>query len=176
MQFNGIVSPFATGYGDLTFNLTAYVCGISSNILQALHLILVQRLSDGYSSVEALHLTSINSAVIMAIISIFVGEPRRIVVSPALYTEGFPILFASLITLGCLSNYSLILCTSVNSALTSTVVSTLRTIVETWIGFFAFGGVTVTPLLLSGVITNLGGAGLYAFARYKEQTTKLHST
>lgn len=62
-------------------------------------------------------------------------------------------------------------CTNVcsnNSALTTSVVGTLKSVVQTTIGMFTFGGVQFNPALIAGVTINLSGGLVYTHAKYLE--------
>ena len=53
-----------------------------------------------------------------------------------------------------------------NSALTTSVVGTLKSVAQTTMGMFTFGGVAINPALLTGVIMNLTGGIFYTYAKY----------
>lgn len=82
-----------------------------------------------------------------------------------------PLLISSLL-MGSLLNYCLFLCTLCNSALTTTIVGTLRSVLATVAGFFVFGGVKGTPSILLGVTTNTVGGVWYTMIKYKEKQVK----
>lgn len=59
---------------------------------------------------------------------------------------------------GVLLNYCLFLCTTANSALTTTIVGVLKGVVAVFLGFFLLGGVAFSWLNVSGIALNtLGG-------------------
>lgn len=55
-----------------------------------------------------------------------------------------------------------------NSALTTSVVGTLKSVAQTTMGMFTFGGVTINAPMLSGVTMNLSGGIVYTYAKYLE--------
>ena len=55
-----------------------------------------------------------------------------------------------------------------NSALTTSVVGTLKSVAQTTMGMFTFGGVSFNPALLTGVTMNLTGGIFYTYAKYRE--------
>lgn len=59
-------------------------------------------------------------------------------------------------------------CFSNNSALTTSVVGTLKSVVQTTMGMFTFGGVAINPAMVTGVTVNLCGGIAYTYAKYLE--------
>ena len=60
-----------------------------------------------------------------------------------------------------------------NSALTTSVVGTLKSVAQTTMGMFTFGGVSINPALLTGVTMNLTGGIYYTYAKYLEGQMKV---
>jgi solute carrier family 35 len=73
---------------------------------------------------------------------------------------------------GLLLNYATMLCTSTNSALTTTVVGVLKGVVGTLGGFFALGGARFTRAGLVGVLMNTAGGVAYSWAKFDEKRAK----
>lgn len=78
-------------------------------------------------------------------------------------------------SMGVLLNYSLFLCTEKNSALTTSLVGVLKSIMQTVIGFFTFGGVKFSVLNVFGISLNMIGGILYSYSKYKEKL-KVYNT
>ena len=158
-----------SGYGDLTFNLLGYACGILSNLTQSVYLLLVQRATNGkLSTVESLQLNSINTIPLLIVICIVKGEIWE-VKSYDKFTETiFIVVFVLAIFLGCLLNYSLFLCTSLTSALTTSVVGGLKALAQTVLGLFTFGGVSHNIPTYLGISMSVSGGLSYIFAKYLE--------
>ncbi|KAB7506390.1 Solute carrier family 35 member D3 [Armadillidium nasatum] len=128
-------------YGDLTFDPYAYTIGGFSVFAQGLYLTLVQRASEScMSTFEILQLNNLN----------------------------FQVIFWLLVTLGAILNYSLFLCTSLNSALTTSLVGVAKSSVQTLLGFFTFGGVSYQPWNVAGISLNFFGGLIYTYSKYKE--------
>ncbi|XP_074648487.1 uncharacterized protein LOC141903967 [Tubulanus polymorphus] len=160
------------GYGDLTFNLYAYACGLGSSLTQAMYLTLVQKHSDKLTVAETLQLISINTLPVLILWAIFKRELTGIMnffeeastVPLTVY-----ILISLMISVGALLNYSMFLCTTYNSALTTSVVGIIKSVLSTIIGMFSFGGVAVNTPTAIGIGANLVGGVLYTIAKYHEQ-------
>lgn len=139
------------GFGDLAFDIHAYLSGLASVFSQALYLLLVQKHADDIGAAESLHLNSYNTLPMLLICSIVTGEFRSAVANFALTDVGFVVTFVLVIVFGCLLNYLLFLCTTYNSALTTSVTGTLKSIVQTGIGMFTFGGIAINPFTITGM-------------------------
>lgn len=162
-----------TGYGDLSFNLKAYICGIGSNFSQALYLLLVQkRIEEHYSVMETLQLNCFNTLPLLLIAALVNGEITSVAQYPDLADAHFLFIFFMCVTVGMLLNYSLFLCTSLTSALTTSVVGGLKALVQTLIGLFTFGGVSYNLPTFLGISMNLVGGIAYIWARYSENSSK----
>lgn len=70
---------------------------------------------------------------------------------------------------GVLLNYSLFLCTEKNSALTTSLIGVLKSILQTVIGFFTFGGIEFNFLNIFGISLNMFGGILYTYIKYQEK-------
>ena len=156
------------------FNLTAYVCGIGSNFTQALYLLLVQRHSEGHmTTVETLHLNSFNTLPLLTLAALANGELFAIHSYSRLGDPWFILLFLMAISVGMLLNYSLFLCTSLTSALTTSVVGGLKALAQTILGILTFGGVSQNMATYIGITMNLSGGIGYIASRYYENRSKL---
>ena len=78
------------------------------------------------------------------------------------------IIFMIVISSGCVLNFFLFLCTTLNSALTTSVVGTVKSIIQTFVGTMAFGGFSVNRFTITGVAVNFAGTFLYILAKFKE--------
>ncbi|CAL4142840.1 unnamed protein product, partial [Meganyctiphanes norvegica] len=168
---------FVAVLGDFSFDSYTYTLGGFSVLAQGLYLTLVQLSAENqHSTTEILQLNSYNTLGPFILMSIIMKEPENIVVSPYLADFGFHLTFWTLVSLGSVLNYSLFLCTALNSALTTSLVSVAKSVVQTFIGFFVFGGVKFHPLNITGIVMNTMGGFLYTYTKYREgQRKKMHS-
>lgn len=164
------------GYGDLTFNLVAYSCGIASNFTQAVYLLLVQRFTQHHqlSTLETLQLNCFNSLPILALTATLNGELGSVGSYPLAEHPFFFLVFLCTVSVGMLLNYSLFLCTGLTSALTTSVVGGLKAMVQTLLGLITFGGVSHNLPTYVGITMNLVGGTGYIAVKYKENDKKLH--
>lgn len=155
------------GYGDLAFDPNAYMFGISSVFSQSIYLVLVQKHAGDQSAAETLHLNSYNTLPLLLISSLVFGEFSQAIASFDPFNPGFVIMFAIVICIGCLLNYLLFLCTQFNSALTTSITGTIKTIVQTIIGMFTFGGINLNVFTIVGISMNLCGGVVYTYVKYR---------
>ena len=102
------------------------------------------------STLQMLHLNACNTMPIFILFSMVLGE-----FSPAtsLLTESsitFIILYITLLASGGILMFSTFLCTSMCSAITTSVVGVPKSFLQTVIGYFTFGGVPYHPLNVAG--------------------------
>jgi len=69
-------------------------------------------------------------------------------------------------------NYFVFLCSTVNSPLTTSITGQLKSIIQTILGLFTFGGVVVTTSLGIGLTTSTVGGIWYGYLKYSEQINK----
>ncbi|XP_076046522.1 uncharacterized protein LOC143028396 isoform X4 [Oratosquilla oratoria] len=84
----------------------------------------------------------------------------------------FIILLIILLLMGLILNFLLFLCTALNSAVTTTIVGIPKSIIQTVVGFFVFGGVKYHPVNIIGIVMNTFGCVLYSCAKWEEQIKK----
>ncbi|KAK3754619.1 hypothetical protein QZH41_020545, partial [Actinostola sp. cb2023] len=116
-----VTGCFIAGLGDLQFSLDAYVCALASVVSQAIYLTYVQKsgVDEGLSALAVLHLNSINC---IPILFVYVAMSREIMMSlhyTGYKSSGFEMILILDVLMGCLLNYSLFLCATMNSALTT---------------------------------------------------------
>lgn len=170
IQFDIFVIFLLPGYGDLAFDLKTYVWGFTSVLFQGVYLVFVQYSAQSLSVIDTLHINSINTLPILLLLSFSAAlQDTFAAMNNFDYTNSaFVVTFSLVICMGCSLNYLLILCTSCNSALTTSITSTLKSILQTVIGMFTFGGISLNVYTISGIIINLTGAVLYSLAKYWE--------
>ncbi|GJP75539.1 hypothetical protein CLOP_g5972 [Closterium sp. NIES-67] len=170
---------FLAGAGDLSFDARGYLWAIVSCMLQTAYLILVERSGSqkGFTTNDLLVYNGVMSFPVLAVLTLITGEaqtsiPRLIELSSGPDSLGFAILFVVSLAVGVLLNYSLFFCTISNSALTTTIIGTLRSVLGTTIGFFVLGGVKATPLIVAGSSVNTVGGVWYTYAKYKTKNAQ----
>jgi len=161
---------FIAAYGDLAFDMAAYVFGSISVFLMACNLTMVQYNGTErlFSTNDLLYINSINCIPIMALVC-WMQSDEILQVNYLSDSRLIPALILVVVS-GCFLNYSMFLCTTVNSALTTTCVGVIKSVATTIIGMFTFGGVVPTAPFVFGQTLNFLGSCAYAYGKYKLQT------
>lgn len=147
----------------------AYTCGALSNLTQSLYLLLVQRyISKDITTVETLQLNSFNTLPFLALYCVINDEIFDVIQYERLGNPIFLFLLFTAVSMGCLLNYSLFLCTSLTSALTTSVVGGIKAMLQTLFGIFTFGGISHNMATYIGISMNLCGSVSYISAKFVE--------
>jgi len=159
------------GFGDLMFNAEAYFYGLGSVISQALYLTYVEKsgCDKDLDTMTVLYANSINCIPILLAMSLINGDLMACLKGNEIHQGNVWITLSIILTMGTFLNYTLFLCTMVNSALATTIVGVFKAVLVSLLGFFTFNGQPITELLLLGMIFNTSGAIYYAYVKYDEK-------
>ncbi|KAK6237099.1 hypothetical protein QUC31_020887 [Theobroma cacao] len=162
--------------GDFSFDLFGYSMALTSVFFQTMYLVLVEKsgVEDGLSSVEIMFYNSFLSLPFLLFLIIATGEfPNSLSILFA-KSNSFSFLVILLLSLvmGIALNYTMFLCTIVNSALTTTIVGVLKGVGSTTLGFILLGGVQVHALNVTGLVINTAGGVWYSYAKYNQKKKK----
>lgn len=162
--------------GDFSFDLFGYSMAFTSVFFQTMYLVLVEKsgAEDGLSSIEIMFYNSFLSLPFLLFLIIATGEfPDSLSVLFAKSTSmSFLVIFLLSLVMGIVLNYTMFLCTIVNSALTTTIVGVLKGVGSTTLGFFILGGVQVHALNVTGLVINTAGGVWYSYAKYELKKSK----
>lgn len=162
--------------GDFSFDLYGYSMAFISVFFQTMYLVLVEKsgAEDGLSSVEIMFYNSFLSLPFLMFLIIATGEfPNSLsVLFAKSYSFSFLVILILSLVMGIVLNFTMFLCTIVNSALTTTIVGVLKGVVSTTLGFFLLGGVQFHALNVSGLVINTAGGVWYSFAKYQQKKSK----
>ncbi|EFJ15785.1 hypothetical protein SELMODRAFT_179881 [Selaginella moellendorffii] len=177
------LSVMTTGFGvliaalgDFSFDLVGYALALTSVSFQTAYLVLVERSGgeDGMSSTELMYYNALLSLPFLAVLIIFTGEagtaPRLLFYK--IQSIYFFVIVALSLIMGIVLNYTMFLCTIVNSALTTTIVGVLKGVGSTLLGFIVLGGVEVHALNVAGLVINTAGGVWYSVAKLKRRKSK----
>lgn len=162
--------------GDFSFDLFGYSMALTSVFFQTMYLVLVEKsgAEDGLSSVEIMFYNSFLSFPVLVFLIIVTGEfPNSLsLLFAKSHSFSFLVILILSLVMGIVLNFTMFLCTIVNSALTTTIVGVLKGVGSTTLGFVLLGGVKVHGLNVSGLVINTAGGVWYSFAKYKQQQRK----
>ncbi|XP_059658302.1 UDP-galactose/UDP-glucose transporter 7 [Cornus florida] len=162
--------------GDFSFDLFGYSMALISVFFQTMYLVLVEKsgAEDGLSSVEIMFYNSFLSLPFLLFLIIATGEfpnSLSLLFAKSASLSFLVILLLSLV-MGIVLNYTMFLCTIVNSALTTTIVGVLKGVGSTTLGFVILGGVQVHALNVTGLVINTAGGIWYSYAKYQLKKSK----
>ncbi|KAL9439851.1 hypothetical protein AB3S75_018670 [Citrus x aurantiifolia] len=163
--------------GDFSFDLFGYSMALTSVFFQTMYLVLVEKsgAEDGLSSVEIMFYNSFLSLPFLVFLIIVTGEfpgSLSLLFSKSNSFSFLVMLILSLV-MGIILNFTMFLCTLVNSALTTTIVGVLKGVGSTTLGFVVLGGVQVRALNVTGLLINTAGGVWYSYAKYQQKKKKL---
>ena len=156
--------------------MQAYIIGSLGVVTQALYLVLLQKCSQSLSAVETLHLNSYNTLPFLLVVCSVSGQLSQAMFNFPYQNMMFVFVFILVIVMGCGLNYMLFLCTTYNCALTTSITGTLKSIVQTAIGMFTFGGISINTYTITGICLNLTGGMGYSFTKWKESQVKISTS
>ncbi|XP_027085317.1 UDP-galactose/UDP-glucose transporter 7 isoform X3 [Coffea eugenioides] len=163
--------------GDFSFDPFGYSMALTSVFFQTMYLVLVERsgAEDGLSSIEIMFYNSFLSLPFLLFLIIATGEfPNSLSLLLAKSTSlSFLVILLLSLVMGIVLNYTMFLCTIVNSALTTTIVGVLKGVGSTTFGFILLGGVQVHALNVTGLVINTAGGIWYSYAKYHQKKSKL---
>lgn len=168
----GIITmgAFVAGMGDLQFDPFAYSMGTFAVFAQASYLTLVQKCSEHQHKgiLEMIYVNAYNTLPVFLTMSVVLGEPAQIALVLVEEDFSFYLVFSTLIVSGGVLTYSQFLCCAVCSALTTSIVGVSKSILQTIIGFFTFGGVKFHPVNVTGLVLNILGGVVYTYVKFRE--------
>ncbi|XP_038886646.1 UDP-galactose/UDP-glucose transporter 7 [Benincasa hispida] len=162
--------------GDFSFDLIGYSMAFTSVFFQTMYLVLVEKsgAEDGLSSIEIMFYNSFLSLPFLLFLILATGEfPNSLSLLFAKSNSfSFLVLFLLSLVMGIVLNFTMFLCTIVNSALTTTIVGVLKGVGSTTLGFVILGGVEVHALNVTGLVINTAGGVWYSYAKYQQKKNK----
>merc|ERR1719401_58473 len=156
--------------GDLSFNLAGYVVIFFNDLFTALNGVLLKRTSEEYKSskMTVLYLNSLLSAVgVLVLVLLVPGEVQRVHTFNLWSNTSFVAYFIFASLMGSVLNLAIFLCTSTNSALTTTVVGCLKNVLTSYLGMFIGGDYIFSWLNFLGINISIAGSLIYARATFK---------
>ncbi|XP_023323853.1 UDP-galactose/UDP-glucose transporter 7 [Eurytemora carolleeae] len=156
--------------GDLQFDQYAYSMGALSVFAQASYLTLVQKSSEfnHKNTLEMIYINAYNTLPVFLTMALVLGEPSKVANSLLHEVASFYYVFLLLVVSGSVLTYSQFLCAAVCSALTTSMVGHCKSVIQTVLGFYTFGGVKFHPLNIAGLVMNILGGVVYAYVKQME--------
>jgi len=165
-----VIGAFIASYGDISFDLYGYLLTGLNCIVTAAYLILIAKSSreTGLNTFSLMYYNNILSIPFVTLI-VFSTEMDLLKGFPLWFDIGFQFCFWMSVFQAFALNYLVFLCSIVNSPLATSITGQLKSIIQTVLGLFLFGGVIITTPLSIGLLISTFGGIWYGYIKYNEQ-------
>lgn len=171
-----MMGAFIAAMHDLGFNLYGYVYVMLNNIFTASNNIYTKQKLDSRKEIGKYGLLFYNSLSALPFLLIILwhsGDMEAAWLYPHWSDLSFVTLFLLSCTMGFILNYTVMLCTQFNSALTTTIVGCLKNIFVTYLGMFIGGDYIYSLENFIGINISVLGSLLYTYVTFRPATSKL---
>eukprot|EP01006_Ploeotia_vitrea_P046860 TRINITY_DN67068_c2_g2_i3.p1 TRINITY_DN67068_c2_g2~~TRINITY_DN67068_c2_g2_i3.p1 ORF type:complete len:288 (+),score=119.76 TRINITY_DN67068_c2_g2_i3:60-923(+) len=146
-----VSGSLVAGYWDLSYNAIGYFLVALNCVFTSLYLIFITKFGkQGLNSFGLMYYNNILSWPLVFLICFFTGELSGVMEFKYLYSPKFLFCFTIQAGLAFFLNYAIFLCTSVNSALATSITGQVKNILTTFVGYFIFGDVKYSFLNVVG--------------------------
>ncbi|XP_043932396.1 solute carrier family 35 member D3 [Protopterus annectens] len=162
------------GAGDLTGDPIGYVTGILAVIIHAAYLVIIQKTSydSEYGPLTAQYAIAVTATPLLIICSFASLDSINAWSFEGWLDPSVTCTFVACILIGCAMNFTTLHCTYINSAVTTSFVGVVKSIVTITVGMLAFD-MEPTNLFVAGVVVNTVGSIIYCTVKYFE--TRKHN-
>eukprot|EP00002_Diphylleia_rotans_P020828 TRINITY_DN4044_c0_g1_i3.p1 TRINITY_DN4044_c0_g1~~TRINITY_DN4044_c0_g1_i3.p1 ORF type:complete len:322 (+),score=44.31 TRINITY_DN4044_c0_g1_i3:67-1032(+) len=168
-----IIGGFVAAMGDPQFDLKGYSLVLLNNITGALNLVSIKKSENKLGTFGLMHYNNIISIPLVTICAFVTGEWQKVINHPHISDTMFIVTFLTSGAFAFFLNYSLFVCTKLNSPLTTSVVVQLKNSTTTILGFgFLNADYRLTLDNLVGHTISTMGGGLYCYFSYIESQKK----
>lgn len=166
------------GFYDFDYNALGYLLVILNCMFTAAYLLYIAKLgkSSGLNTFGLMWYNNAQSIPFVAALCWYNGDFSEIASYEHLYAWDFIVCFLFQSALAFLLNYSIFLCTQVNSALATSVTGQMKNILTTTVGYFSFGDVTYNAWNVVGLIVGVVASSWYSLLKYWESEKNKKST
>jgi len=173
-----LAGALIAGIGDITFDLAAYLFAFLSCFAQAAYLVYVAKTGaeSGINNFGLLYYNSLLAIPFVFVFVVFNDEISGVISYEHIFQRDFLVCFTLNLLLGSLLNYSMFLCTTVNSALTTTIMGQLKNVLQVLLGLFVLETVETNFVNVLGLTLNCLGGIYYAYVKYFESKVKVKLT
>lgn len=166
-----LIGAVVASLSDLSFDAYGYMMIFTNNFFTAAYGIAMKKVMQdpSISKSSVMYYNAVFSSVAMMLILGLAGEVDGVINYPEWSNTGFMIAFALASSMGSILNYSIFVCTNVNTPLTTTVVGALKNILTSYLGMVLVSSdyqFAMTNFM--GMNISIMGSLLYTFAKYAE--------
>jgi len=157
------------GLGDWSFSGIGYALVLLNCVITALYLVYIAK-TAAETKLNTFGLMYYNNLLSIPFVMVCVYFFESDVINfPLMYNPGFLICFIMSSIQAFLLNYFIFLCSTINSPLTTSITGQLKNILTTIFGLFLFHDVTITTLLMSGLLVSTIASIWYAYIKFMQR-------
>mmetsp|Transcript_7894 Transcript_7894/g.13992 ORF Transcript_7894/g.13992 Transcript_7894/m.13992 type:complete len:291 (-) Transcript_7894:162-1034(-) len=163
-----LLGTAVAAHADTMGTALGWAMGLTSCVFQAAYLAYVKKsgAETGLNSFGVLYYHSILSLPILSILVLVTGEIPVLYRYPNWVDSGFLVVLAFSLFMGVMLNYSLFLATEKTSPTSTMVSGHVKSIAQTAIGMFTFGGSDSSVSYMIGTCMNITGGMGYGYSKY----------
>ncbi|XP_040282988.1 solute carrier family 35 member D3 [Bufo bufo] len=164
------------GAGDLSGEVVGYITGVLAVLVHSAFLVIIQKTSTDseHGPVTAQYIVAITSTPLLLIFSFASLDMIKAWSFPGWKDPAMVCTFIACTLIGCAMNFTTLHCTYINSAVTTSFVGVVKSIVTITVGMLAFDDVAPTSLFIAGVVVNTFGSLIYCVAKYFEMRRQIN--
>lgn len=160
---------------DLGYNFQGYVFVLLNNFLTAVNGVYTKKKLDPKKEMGKYGLMFYSSLFMLPVTLLFIfcsDDYAKVTEYEYLWDVWFQIQFLLSCCMGFVLNYSIMLCTQYNSALTTTIIGCLKNILLTYLGMFIGGDYVYSVNNFMGINISIVGSILYTIVTFKPAPVK----
>uniref|UniRef100_A0A8D9BZ89 UDP-sugar transporter UST74c n=1 Tax=Cacopsylla melanoneura TaxID=428564 RepID=A0A8D9BZ89_9HEMI len=160
---------------DLGYNFQGYLFVLLNNFLTAVNGVYTKKKLDPKKEMGKYGLMFYSSLFMLPVTVLFIylsDDYDKVIEYEYLWDVWFQIQFTLSCCMGFILNYSIMLCTQYNSALTTTIIGCLKNILLTYLGMFIGGDYVYSINNFIGINISIVGSILYTIVTFKPTPVK----
>ena len=164
-----VVGAIIAGVYDFDFSLIGYVLVALNCVFTACYLLSIAKFGkQGLNTFGLMYYNNVQSLPLVIVLCYLNGDFDVLASYKYRYDAGFWTCFLFQSALAFLLNYSIFLCTNINSALATSVTGQIKNIATTAVGYFTFGDVTYNLVNVLGLAVGVVASTWYSYLKYLE--------